>query len=154
MICDRVEVVIVGEFGIRDFVCPGTRVGPAKDLKVCLNFLVNTFCFTVRLRVIGGGEGEVIIEELSKFLSEDGCELWTTIGDDFVIKSEVQVDFVEEEGGYPLSGDRFLGGAENYPLSKAMVDHNQQRVKAKGNREVSDEVTGDLLERARSERLT
>ena len=37
-----------------------------------------------------------------------------------------------------LDSDGFLGGAENYSLYKAMVDHNQQRIKARGNREVSD----------------
>ena len=58
----------------------------------------------------------------------------------------MSIDFVEEKGSYSFSGDGFLSGAENYPLSKAMVNHNQQGVKAKGHREVSDEVTGDLLE--------
>ena len=37
---------------------------------------------------------------------------------------------MEEKGNYPFGGDCFLGGAENYPLYKAMVDHDQERVKA------------------------
>ena len=57
---------------------------------------------------------------------------------------------MEKEGGYSLGGDRFLSGAENYPLRKAMVDHDQQRVKARGNGEVGDKVTRDLLEGTRS----
>ena len=52
----------------------------------------------------------------------------------------MQIDFVEKEGSYPLSGDGFLCGAENYPLRKAMVDHDQQQIKTRGDREVSDEV--------------
>ena len=36
----------------------------------------------------------------------------------------MKVDLVKKEGDYPLSGDGFLSGAENYPLHKAMVDHN------------------------------
>ena len=56
---------------------------------------------------------------------------------------------MEKEGGYSLSSDCFLCGAENYPLHKAMVDHGQQRVKARGDGKVSDEVTRDLLEGAR-----
>ena len=55
---------------------------------------------------------------------------------------------MEKEGGYPLSGDCFLGRAENYPLSKAMVDHNQQRVKAGGSGEIGDQIARDLLEGA------
>ena len=56
---------------------------------------------------------------------------------------------MEKEDGYPLSSDGFLYGVENHPLSKAMVDHNQQRVKARGSGEVGDKVAGDLLEGAR-----
>ena len=56
---------------------------------------------------------------------------------------------MEEESGYPFSGDCFLGRAENYPLCKTMVDHNQQRVKAGGSGEVGDQVARDLLEGAR-----
>ena len=57
---------------------------------------------------------------------------------------------MEEKGGYPFSGDRFLSGAENYPLHKAMVNHDQQGITARGSREVGDQVTGDLLEWAGS----
>ena len=53
---------------------------------------------------------------------------------------------MEERDCYSFGGDDFLCGAENYPLCKAMVNHNQQRIKARGSGEVSDEVTGGLLE--------
>ena len=36
---------------------------------------------------------------------------------------------MEEQECDPFSGNGFLGGAENYPLSKAMVNHDQKRVK-------------------------
>ena len=140
----------MGEFGVRDFVCPGTRVGPAKDPKVRFNLLVDTFRFAVGLGVIGGREGEVVIEELSEFFGKGRSELWAMVRDDLVVKPESEVYFVEEEGSYPFSGDCFLSGAENYPLHKPMVDHNQQRVKAGGSGEVGDEVAGDLLEGLRS----
>ena len=61
----------------------------------------------------------------------------------------MKVDFVEKEGSYSLGSDGFLSGAENYPLSKAMVDHDQQRVKVRRGGEVGDKVTRDLLEGAR-----
>ena len=47
------------------------------------------------------------------------------VRDDFIVQSKVEVNFVQKEGSYPLGGDGFLGGAENYPLHKAMVEHNQ-----------------------------
>ena len=80
--------MIVGKFCMRDFVSPETRVGPAEDPKVRLNLLVDTLCLAIRLEVVGHGEGEIVIEELAKFFGKDGGELWTTIRDDFVIKSE------------------------------------------------------------------
>ena len=70
----------------------------------------------------------------------------TSIRDDFVKKSEAEEDFVEEKGGDSLGGNGFLGRAKNYPLSKSMVYHDQERVKARGDRKICDKITGDLLE--------
>ena len=47
LIGDGVGAVIVREFSMGDLVCPETRVGPAEDLKVCFNLLVDTFSFAV-----------------------------------------------------------------------------------------------------------
>ena len=77
----------------------------------------------------------------------------TSVGDDFVEKSEAKEDFMEEERGDSFGGDRFLGRAKNYPLSKSMVYHDQERIEAQGSREVRDKIAGDLLEWARSDRF-
>ena len=53
---------------------------------------------------------------------------------------------MEEKGDDPFGSDGFLGRAENHPLSKPMVYHDQERIKAGGDREVHDEITGALLE--------
>ena len=53
---------------------------------------------------------------------------------------------MEKEGGNSFGGDRFLSGAKNHPLSKSMVYHDQERIKACGDREIRDEIAGDLLE--------
>jgi hypothetical protein len=60
---------------------------------------------------------------------------------------------VKEKGGNPFSGDGFFGRAQNHPLSKAMVDHDQKRIEAVRKREVSDKVTGQLLEGTRGRGL-
>ena len=69
----------MGELCMGDLISPGTRVRPAEDLKVCLNLLVDTFCFTVQLGVVDSGEGEIIVQEFPKLLGKGGGELWTMI---------------------------------------------------------------------------
>ena len=53
---------------------------------------------------------------------------------------------MEKEGGNSFGGDGFLGRAKNYPLSKSMVYHDQERIEARGDREVGDKIAGNLLE--------
>ena len=69
------------------------------------------------------------------------------IRDDFVEKSEAEEDFVEEKGSDPFSGDGFLSGAKNYPLSKPMVYHDHERIEAGRHGDICDKIAGDLLER-------
>ena len=71
-----------------------------------------------------------------------------SIRDDFVKKSKAKEDFVEKERGDSLGSDRFLGRAKNHPLSKPMVDHDQERVKARGEGKICDKIARDLLEGA------
>ena len=78
---------------------------------------------------------------------------WQRIRDDFFEKSKVKKDFVEEKRSDSLSGDGFLGWAKDYPLSKAMVDHDQERIEAGRKGEIGDEITGNLLEGARGHQL-
>ena len=65
----------------------------------------------------------------------------TSVRNDFVKKSKVEEDFVEEKRGDSLGSNQFLGGAKNHPLSKPMVYHNQERIKARGEWEIRDEIT-------------
>ena len=55
---------------------------------------------------------------------------------------------MKKEGGNPFGGNSFLGRAKNYPLSKPMVYHDHERVKAGGHGEIHDKIAGDLLKRA------
>ena len=71
-----------------------------------------------------------------------------TIGDDLIEKSKVKEDFVKKECGDSFGGDGFLSRAENHPLSKPMVYHDQERIKTRGDREIRDKITRDLLEGA------
>ena len=86
-------------------------------------------------------------------MSEGGGELRSPVGDDFVKKSKAEENLVEEKGGDSFSGNRFLGRAQNHPLSKPMVYHDQERIKAQGNGKVRDKITGNLLEGAEGKRF-
>ena len=57
MVGDGVRAVIVGEFGMGDIICPRSGVVSTEDSKVRFDFLVYSFGFSVRLGVVGGGEG-------------------------------------------------------------------------------------------------
>ena len=75
--------------------------------------------------------------------------LRATVRNDFVKKSKAEEDFVEEQGSDPFSGDGFLHRAKNHPLSKPMVDHDQERIEARGKGKIHNKVTQDLLVQAR-----
>ena len=45
----------------------------------------------------------------------------------------MEIDLVEKEDDNPFCSDHFLCGAENYPIHKPMVDHDQEKVKARGH---------------------
>ena len=62
-----------------------------------MNFLVNTFSFTIGLGMIGSGEGEVVSKGFSKLLGKGRGELGATVRDDFVIETKPSVDFMEKE---------------------------------------------------------
>ena len=88
------------------------------------------------------------MQEFSEFLSEGGGELETSIRNNFVKKSEAKENFMEEKRDDSFGSNQFLSRAENYPLSKPMVYHDQERVKARGDEEICDKIAGELLEGA------
>ena len=52
---------------------------------------------------------------------------------------------VKKQLGNSCSIDGLLARCKNYPLSKAMVDHDHDRIKSRGRREIGDEVNRELL---------
>ena len=55
---------------------------------------------------------------------------------------------LEKDFGDVHGGRGFVARAENYPLRKTMVYHDQNGIVAVGSGQISDEIHGDLLERA------
>ena len=61
LVGDGMGAVIVSEFCVGDRFGPRCGIIATEDTKIGLDFLVNSFSFAVRLGMIGGGEGEVVV---------------------------------------------------------------------------------------------
>ena len=64
---------------------PFHRVVGTKDVKIHLKFLIGSLSLTISLRVIGSGQADVILEEMSKFLGKGRGKLRATIRDESVM---------------------------------------------------------------------
>ena len=60
-------------------VCPFPRIVCTEDAKVCFNLLIGPLSLSVHLRVICGGEFDIVVEELCQFSGEGRCKLWASI---------------------------------------------------------------------------
>ena len=74
--------------------------------------------------MIGGGEGNVVLKEVGEFSSEGRGELWSSVRDHFGMAAKLRENMGEKELGNSGSVNVFCAGTVNYPLHKAMVDHN------------------------------
>ena len=54
---------VVLKFGSREELKPGSRVVGAKDAEISFYFLVGAFGLSIGLRVIRGGEFDIVLEE-------------------------------------------------------------------------------------------
>ena len=97
--------------------------------------------------MVGGGEGNVIFEEMGKFSCKSRGELGSSVRDNSVMKTELGEDVLEEDFSDVHHRGSFVARVENYPLQKTMVYHDQNRIVAVGDGKVSNEVHGNLLER-------
>ena len=73
------------EFRRRKELYPCSWVVGTEDAKVCLKFLIGLLSLTISLRVIGSGQADVILEEMSKFLGKGRGKLRATIRDESVM---------------------------------------------------------------------
>ena len=70
LVGDGMGVVVVCKFCMGNFVSPGSGVRSIEDPQIDFYFLVDLFCFSIRLRVIDGGEGKIVVEELPEFFGK------------------------------------------------------------------------------------
>ena len=62
-------MVVVCEFHMGDFVSPEGGVRSTEDSQIGFDFLIDLFSFSIRLRVVGSGEEEIIVKEFPEFSS-------------------------------------------------------------------------------------
>ena len=79
---------------------PFPRVVGTEDAEVCFNFLIGSFCLSIRLRVIRGGEFDIVVEELCQFSGKGGCELWASVGYQRVMEAEAFEYMVKKVFGH------------------------------------------------------
>ena len=90
--------------------------------------------------MIDSEEGNVILKEAGKFSGKGRGKLWSPVGDHFGVKAESRENMGEKELGNSGSVNVFSAGAINYPLHKAMVYHDHDRIKTMGIRQSHDKI--------------
>ena len=109
---------------------PGLRVVGTEDAEIGFEFLIDSFGLSIGLRVVGGGEFDVIFQKMGKFSCECRGELGTTIRDNGVMKAKAFEYVVKKELSDSGCINGFAARSKNYPLYKAMVDHDQDRIES------------------------
>ena len=79
--------------------------------------------------MISSGKGNIVLKEVSEFLSKGRGELWSSVRDHLGVKAKSRENMGEKELCDSSSIDVFSAGAINYPLHKAMVYHDHNRIK-------------------------
>ena len=64
---------------------PFSWVVGAKDAEISFEFLIGLLSLSICLRMVCCGEVNIILEETSKFLSEDRGELRASVGDESIM---------------------------------------------------------------------
>ena len=87
------------EFGERKELGPLMGITGAEDTEVGFDFLIGSLSLSISLRVVRGGESNIIFEDSGKFLGERRGELGSSVRNESVVKSEAFEDMVEKELG-------------------------------------------------------
>ena len=112
------------KFGRGEELGPFPRIMGAEDPKIGFNLLIGSFGLSVRLGVVGRGETNVIFKDTGEFTSKGRGKLRASVGDDGVVQAKAFGYIVKKELGNSICVNRLGSRGENYPLSKAMVDHH------------------------------
>ena len=98
---------VVLEFSKRKEFGPLVGVIGAEDMEIGFDFLIGSFGLSVSLRMVCGRKSNVIFEDPGKFFSERRGELWSSVRDESIVKSEVFEYMVEKELGNTVRVNSF-----------------------------------------------
>ena len=76
---------VVMEFCRGKELYPFSWVVGAKDVEICFELLIGSLGLSISLRMVGSGEANIILEEMSKFLSEGRSKLRASVGDESIM---------------------------------------------------------------------
>ena len=68
-----------------------------EDAEVGSDFLIGSFGLSIGLRMVCGRKSNIIFEDPGKFLGECRSELWSSVRDESIVKSEAFEHMVEKE---------------------------------------------------------
>ena len=61
--------------------CPFPRVVGTENAEISFDLLIGSFCLSIGLRVVCGGEFDIILEKACKFSGKGRCKLWASVRD-------------------------------------------------------------------------
>ena len=79
---------------------PFPSVVGTEDVEIGFHLLIGSFCLSICLRVICGGELDIIVEESCQFSGEGRCELGASVRYQGVVEAEVFEHIVKEKFGH------------------------------------------------------
>ena len=79
---------------------PFLRIIGTEDAKICFNLLIGLFHLSICLRVVCGGEFDIVVEESCKFSGKGRSKLRASVRYQGVMKAELFEHMVEEEFGH------------------------------------------------------
>jgi hypothetical protein len=148
-VVSRVNGGIVKPFEKAKSFAPFSRTVATENAEIAFHFLIYTFTFSVSLRVEGSRQCRGNGKSRAKGLKDVGNELGSAIRDDFVRKSILRKDMIEEKGAKLFGRTGLVTRNEAYRFGESLIDHGEDSIKSITEREIGDEVHRNVLEWAR-----
>ena len=123
---------------------PCFGVVEAKDPEIDFEFLIDSFCFSISLGVVGGTPECLHSEELHYLAEYLKGKLGSSVREERLRKAKTFEHMFNVIQGCLNSINCLVTGNRDYPLYRSVVDNNHETVVAIANQQICDEITGYL----------